>query len=166
MQPSDGTHRAKALVKLQRTAKLMKPPFASTPGECSRIVRCGENLKVSGGDKEGSSSQGCLPEAIPRCVAACRRSPPDISLTLSVRRADLCRFTKRVTRMYLLCDNATEPSDRVWMGTWRRHVSMCPSRRRQRTVPRRASGGTCAYRATPHIVGTKLVPTLPLSAAR
>jgi hypothetical protein len=44
----------------------------------ARIVRCGENVKVSGGDKEGSSSQGCLSEVIPRCVAAGRRSLPDI----------------------------------------------------------------------------------------
>jgi hypothetical protein len=82
----------------------------------ARIVRCGENVKVSGGDKEGSSSQGCLPEAIPRCVAACRRSPPDISLTLSVRRADLCRFTRRVTRMYLLCSFALRVSHRTLTG--------------------------------------------------
>ena len=82
----------------------------------ARIVRCGENVKVSGGDKEGSSSQECLPEAIPRCVAACRRSPPDILLTLSVRRADLCRFTRRVTRMYLLCSFALRVSHRTLTG--------------------------------------------------
>ena len=86
------------------------------PLRSARIVHCGENVKVSGGDKEGSSSQGCLPEAIPRCVAACRRSPPDISLTLSVRRADLCRFTRRVTRMYLLCSFALRVSHRTLTG--------------------------------------------------
>ena len=75
----------------------------------AQILRCGENVKVSGGDKEGSSSQGCLPEVIPRCVAAGRQSPPDISLILSVRRAvcaDLlgatdecpCRLRARTSR--------------------------------------------------------------------
>ena len=120
-------------------------------------------MKVSAGLREGSSSKGCLPEVSPRCVVAKRRNAWDISSTLSVRRVDLSTFTMSAIRMYLLCNNATELSDRAWMGTWRRHVSMCPSRRRKRTVPRRASGGTCAYRATPHIVGTKLVPTLPLN---
>jgi len=33
-QPADGTHRAKALTKLQLAANLEQPPFASTPAEC------------------------------------------------------------------------------------------------------------------------------------
>ena len=100
-QPADGTHRAKTLVKLQRTAPSSCSHHLRAHLRSARIVLCGENVKVSGGDREGSSSQGCLPEVILRCVAAGRRSLPDISLTLSVCRVDLRRFTGRVTRAHV-----------------------------------------------------------------
>ena len=35
MQPVDDTHHAHALAKQQLAAKLIQPPFASTPAECS-----------------------------------------------------------------------------------------------------------------------------------
>ena len=34
-QPTDDDHRAEALAKQQLAAKLVQPPFASTPAECS-----------------------------------------------------------------------------------------------------------------------------------
>ena len=105
----------------------------------------------------------CSPDVNTRCVGATRRSPRDISSTLPVRRANLRRFTRRSRRWYLLCENANELSDRVWMGPSARHVSMGPSRRRQHTVPRRASKGTAAYPAIPHIDGVKIVPTGPVN---
>ena len=92
------------------------PSCVKPPSSCShhlpahlrnaQIIRCGEHVKVSRGLRAGSSLQRCLPEVNPRCVAAGRRSPPDISLTLSVCRADLRRFTRRTKRMYLPRFNA------------------------------------------------------------
>jgi len=62
---ADDTHRANELTKLQLAAKLVQPPFAGTRAECWN------------------------PEVNPRCVAAGRRSAPDISSTSSVRRDNL-----------------------------------------------------------------------------
>ena len=48
------------------------------------------------------------------------------------------------------------------MGTSARYMSMSPSRRRQHTVPRRASKGTAVYRAIPHIDVLFLVSAAPV----
>jgi hypothetical protein len=121
----------------------------------ARIVRCGENVKVRGGDKEGSSSQGCLPEVIPRCVTAGRRSPPDISLTLSVRRADLRRFTRRSRRRYHSCSSALRVLDRTLTGSWRRSATVTPSYRHGRAVPPPAVKGTARQTVRRHLACRK-----------
>ena len=69
-------------------------------------------------------------------------------------------------RWYLLFENANELSDRVWMGTWRRHVCWYPSKRREHTVPGRASGGTAAKHVSRHRGEEKGRTTPPLIIRR
>ena len=42
----------------------------------------------------------------------------------------ICEDTRSVGRWYLPFVNAYDLSDRVWMGSWRQHVCVTPSRRR------------------------------------
>ena len=82
----------------------------------ARIMRGGENVKVSRGLRAGSSSKRCSYGVNTRCVGAGRHSPREISSTLPVRRADLHGFTRRETRMYLLRSNASRDLDRTLTG--------------------------------------------------
>ena len=139
----------------ERWTSCIKPPSSCSHHllahlRNAQIIRCGEHVKVSRGLRAGSSLQRCLPEVNPRCLAAGRRSPPDIASTLSVRRADLRRFTRRSRRRYHSRSSALRDLDRTWTGTWRRSATVYPSRRRwhipcraerQTVPPSRPSGG-------------------------
>ena len=52
--------------------------------------------------------------------------------------------------MYLLTSNASRVSNRVWMGTRRRRVSVCPSGWHGRAVAEAAMKGTRAWTALDH----------------
>ena len=124
-----------------------KPPSSSShtlPAYLrnARIVRRGEHVQVSRGLRAGSSYKGCLPEVIPRCVVAGKRSAPDFSSTSPVRRADLRRFTRRSGRQYHSRSNALRDLDRTLTKTWRRSATMSSSYRHGRVVPRQAVKGT------------------------
>ena len=54
----------------------------------------------------GSSYKRCSPEVITSFVVAGRRNALDVSSTLSVRREDLRRFARSVTRMGLSVSHA------------------------------------------------------------
>ena len=77
------------------------------------IVRGGEHGSFMCGHEASSSMKGCLLGMHLRCVVSVRHSTRDMCSTLPARCADLRGFTRRSTRMYLLCKNANELSDRV-----------------------------------------------------
>ena len=95
------------MVKVKAICRNEKEYVKQTNNEIDKVMR---------GHKKCSSSKRCLPWAITRCVLAGRRSAPDFSSTLSVRRVDLGRFPRRVTRMYLLCSFALRVSHRTLTG--------------------------------------------------
>ena len=92
----------------------------------------------------GSSSKQCSPEVFPRCVAAGKRSARDTWSTLSARPADRRRFTRSVTRMYLLCWNASRFLHRVLTTTRRRRVTVSWSSRHGGAMSEAAVEGTRA----------------------
>ena len=110
-----------------RIAQKHRPSSISPPSSSShplpahlrnaRIIRCGEHVKGSRGLRAGFSSHKCSSDVNTRCVEATRRSPRNTSSTLSVRRQDLRRFTRRSRRWYLLFSNALRDSSRVLTGT-------------------------------------------------
>ena len=77
------------------------------------IVRGGEHGSFMCGHEASSSMKGCLLGMHLRCVVSVRHSTRDMCSTLPARCADLRGFTRRSTRMYLLCKNANELSDCV-----------------------------------------------------
>ena len=91
------------------------------------IERGGEHGSFMRGDEASSSMKGCSLCMYLRCGRATRASARDICSTLPARRVDLRRFTRAVTRMYLLCSDALRVLHRTWTGPWRRCVSRDPS---------------------------------------
>ena len=77
------------------------------------IVRGGEHGSFMCGHEASSSMKECLLGMHLRCVVSVRHGARDMCSTLPARCADLRGFTRRSTRMYLLCKNANELSDRV-----------------------------------------------------
>ena len=162
LQPLTATSRRPPMMRIAQKSwsSCSKPPSSSShtlPAYLrnARIVRCGEHVQVSRGLRAGSSSKGCSPDVIPRCVVARRRSSRDISLTSSVRRADLRQFTRRSGRRYLLFSNALCDLDRVLMGSWRRSVTVTPSYRHGRAVPPPAVKGTTRLDGRGHLAVPK-----------
>ena len=76
-QHTDTTHRAEELVTLMLIARLVQSPFVANLPK-AQILRGGENVKVSRGNMDGSSSKICSLEVKIRCALAGRHSSPDI----------------------------------------------------------------------------------------
>ena len=74
---TDTTHRAEELVTLMLIARLVQSPFVANLPK-AQILRGGENVKVSRGHMDGSSSKIYLPEVKIRGALAGRHSSPDI----------------------------------------------------------------------------------------
>ena len=108
------------------------------------IERDGEHGSFMSGHEASPSMKGCVLGMNLRCVVPVRHSAPDMCSTLPARCADLRGFTRRSTRMYLLCSNALRDMLRTWMGTRRRCATVCPSSRHGRAVPEAAVEGTRA----------------------
>ena len=125
--------------------------------------RMSADVSFSGSDRVGSRSKRCLPEAIPRWMAASRHSPRDIWSSLSVRRANLRTFTKRVTRMYLLSLDASRVLHRTKTGRCARRVRTYPFYRHGRAVTEAAKEGTCVQSVARTFHGSKKASVAPLS---
>ena len=112
------------------------------------IERGGEHGSFMSGHEASPSMKGCLLGMNLRCVVPVRHSARDMCSTLPARRVDRRRFTRHVTRMYLLCQNASRDSHRVLTGPWRRRVRRDPSSRHSRALPEAAGKGTRAWTAS------------------
>ena len=119
------------------------------------IVRGGEHGSFMCGHEASSSMKGCLLGMHLRCVVSVRHSTRDMCSTLPARCADLRGFTRRSTRMYLLCSNASRISHRVLTGSRRQRVCVTPSSRHGCAVPEAAAKGTRAWTALGHREVTK-----------
>ena len=114
----------------------------------ARIVCCGENGKVGGGDKEGSSSQGCLLVEVNPPPTVCggwetksaRRHRIDL-VSLSARCADLLPELVRFTRFASDLDG--------YVATSRRRATTCVVR------PRARLGGTESPRLVLRLCGVR-----------
>ena len=114
-QPVDGLQRAEELPTVPPAAELVQPPLrANLPN--AGIVRGGEHGSFTRGDEASSSMKGCSLCMFLRCVRATRASARDMCSTLPARGVDLSKFTRSVTRMYLLCFDALRVLHRLWTG--------------------------------------------------
>ena len=114
-QPVDGLQRAEELPTVPPAAELVQPPLrANLPN--AGIVRGGEHGSFTRGDEASSSMKGCSLCMYLRCVRATGASARDMCSTLPARRVDLRKFTRAVTRMYLLCFDALRVLHRLWTG--------------------------------------------------
>ena len=142
-QPVDGPKHAKVLPTLPPAAELVQPPLcANLPN--AGIVRGGEHGSFTRGDEASSSMKGCSLCMFLRCVRATRASARDMCSTLPAQRVDLSKFTRSVTRMYLLFSNALRVLHRVLTGPRRRRMSEDPSSRHGFAVLEAAEKGTRA----------------------
>ena len=115
-QPANGLQRAEVLPMLLLAVQLVQPPLrVNLPN--ARIVRGGQHGSFTRGDEASSSMKGCSLCMFLRCVRATRASARHLCSTLTARRVDLRRFTRAVTRMYLLCSNVSRVLHRTKTGT-------------------------------------------------
>ena len=114
-QPVGDLQRAEELPTVPPAAELVQPPLRANLLNAG-IVRGGEHGSFTRGDEASSSMKGCSLCMYLRCVRATRASARDICSTLPARRVDLRKFTRAVTRMYLLCFDALRVLHRTWTG--------------------------------------------------